>query len=155
MSLRGKGLFKTVDGGTTFTQVGDDLSNHNHSLANMYGFWPPVTPIQFSPSYSLDRTIYGVSETNVFRSTDGGNTWVNLPIPTSQGTSLMNLLTYNYFRLTVSPIYRFLAAAILALSSYLVLGRLRLEKKLPLRRIQIKVSAAFAAFIALFILFSV
>ena len=155
MSVRGRGLFKSVNGGTTFTRVGDDLLNKNHSLANMYGFWPPTLAIKFSPAYSLDQTIYGVAETNLFKSIDGGNTWVNLPIPTPQGTSLMNLLTYHYFRLTVSPIYRFLAAAIVALSSYLVLGSLRLEKKLPLRKIPIKASGTFAVFIVVFILFSV
>ena len=155
MSIRGRGLFKTIDGGATFTRVGDDLLNNNHSLANMYGFWPPTVPIQFSPSYSVDRTIYGVSGTKLFKSTDGGNTWANMPIPTPQGASLMNLLTYHYFRLTVSPIYRFLAAAIAALSGYLVLGRLRLEKKLLLRKMQIKASGAFAAFIVVFILLSV
>ena len=155
VSLRGKGLFKSVDGGTTFAQVGNDLLNNNHSLANMYGFWPPVTPIQFSPSYSLDRTIYGVSETNIFKSIDGGNTWANMEISQPQGVSPLDLLSESYSALTASPIYKFLAAAILALSSYLILGSLRLEKKLPLKKIQIKVSGAFTAFIILFILFSV
>ncbi|MDJ0571522.1 MAG: YCF48-related protein [Pleurocapsa sp. MO_192.B19] len=155
MNVRGRGLFKTVDGGTTFTQVGNDLLNSNHSLANMYGFWPPTMAIKFSPSYSLDRTIYGVSETKLFKSTDGGNTWANVSIPTPQQTSLIKLMTYYYFRLSVSPIYRFLTAAIAALSSYLVLGRLRLEKKMPLKRMQIKAGTAFAAFVVVLILLSV
>ncbi len=155
MSIRGRGLFKTVNGGTTFTRVGDDLLNNNHSLANMYGFWPPTTLIKFSPSYSVDQTIYGVSETNLFKSTDGGNTWANMPIPTLQGISLMNVLTYYYFRLSVSPIYRFLAASIAALCGYLVLGNLGLEKKLPFRKLQIKTGGAFAAFIVVFTLLSV
>ena len=155
MSIRGRGLFKTVNGGTTFTRVGDDLLNNNHSLANMYGFWPPTVPIKFSSSYSVDQTIYGVSETNLFKSTDGGNTWANMPIPTLQGISLMNLLTYYYFRLSVSPIYRFLAASIAALCGYLVLGNLGLAKKLPFRKLQIKTGGAFAAFIVVFTLLSV
>ena len=151
VSFRGRGLFKSVDGGNTLARVGNDLWNDNHGLANMYGFWPPVTPIQFSPSYSVDRTIYGVSETNLFRSTDGGNTWAKMAVFQPQG----NLLSEFYSGLTTSPIYRFLAAAILALSSYLILGRLRLEKKLPWKKIQIKVSGALTAFILVFILFSV
>lgn len=155
VSVRGKGLFKSFNGGTTFTRVGDELLDSNHSLANMYGFWPPTMGIKFSPAYSLDRTIYGVSETNLFKSTDGGDTWANMPIPTPQGTSLKQLITYHYFRLSVAPITKFLVAAIVALSSYLVLERLRLEKKLPLRKISIKVSGAFTAFIIVFILFSV
>ena len=154
-SVRGKGLFKTVDGGTTFNRVGDDLLDNNHSLANMYGFWPATLAIKFSPSYSVDRTIYGVSETKLFSSTDGGNTWVNISIPTSQKTSPIELVTYNYFRLSVSPLYRFLMAAIASLLSYLVLGRLRLEKKLPFKKIQIKTGGAFAAFVFALILLSV
>jgi photosystem II stability/assembly factor-like uncharacterized protein len=154
MNLRGKGLFKTVNGGTTFTRVGNNLLNSNHSLANMYGFWPPTMPIKFSPSYSVDQTIYGVSETNLFKSTDGGNTWTNMLIPTPQGTSLKQLITYHYLRLTVAPVTKLLVAAIAALFSYLILEHLKLEKKLPLRKIQIKASGAFAAFIVVFILFS-
>ena len=155
MSVKGRGLFKTVNGGETFTQVGDDLLNSNHSLANMYGFWPPTVPIKFSPAYSLDQTIYGVSETNLFKSIDGGNTWANLPIPTPQGTSLKQQITYHYLRLTAAPITKLLVAAIVALFSYLILARLRLEKKLPLRKVQIKASGAFVVFVVVFMLFSV
>ncbi|MGF1539083.1 MAG: WD40/YVTN/BNR-like repeat-containing protein [Pleurocapsa sp.] len=155
VSFRGKGLFKSVDGGTTFAQVGEDLLNRNHSLANMYGFWPPTMPIKFSPTYSSDRTIYGVAETNLFKSTDGGNTWANLPLPKPQGTSLKQLITYYYLRLTVSPLTKFLVAAIVALFSYLILERLRLDKKLPLKKIIIKTSGAFTAFIVTFMLFSI
>ena len=155
MSVRGRGLFKTVNGGETFIRVGEDLLNSNHALANMYGFWPPTVPIKFSPSYSLDQTIYGVSETNLFKSTDGGNTWQNIPISTPQGSNLKQQLTYHYLRLTATPITKFLAAAIVALFSYLILARLRLEKKLPLSKMQIKASGAFAVFIIVFILFAV
>lgn len=155
VSFRGKGLFKSVDGGTTFAQVAENLLNSNHSLANMYGFWPPTMPIKFSPAYSSDRTIYGVSETNLLKSTDGGDTWSNLPLPTPQGRSLKQLITYSYLRLTVAPITKFLVAAIVALFSYLILGRLRLDKKLPLRKMLITISGAFTAFIVTFMLFSV
>jgi photosystem II stability/assembly factor-like uncharacterized protein len=155
VSFRGKGLFKSVDGGTTFAQVGDNLLNRNHSLANMYGFWPPTAPIQFSPAYARDQTIYGVSQTNLFKSTDGGNTWVKMFTPTLQGTSLKQLITYYYLRLIVAPITKLLAAAIAAIACYLILERSRLEKRIPLKPRQIKVSGTFAAFIVVFILFSV
>lgn len=154
-SIRGRGLFKSVDGGTTFTQVGRELLEGNHSLANMYGFWPPTMGIEFSPAYQSDRTIYGVAETKLFKSTDGGETWTNMPIPAPQGTSLRKLIIYSYFRLTVAPITKFLVAAIVAWFSYLILERLRLDKKLSLRKILIKVSGAFTAFIVTFMLFSV
>ncbi len=154
VSFRGKGLFKSVNGGTSFTQVGEDLLNSNYSLANMYGFWPPTTAIKFSPAYSRDRTIYGVSETNLFKSTDAGNTWANLPLPKPQSTSLKQLITYYYFRLTVTPLTKFLVAAIVGLLSYLILQRLRLDKKLSLRKMLITTSGAFTAFLVTFFLFS-
>ena len=42
----------------------------------MYGFWPPTMAIKFSPAYSVDQTLYGVSETKLFKSTDGGDSWL-------------------------------------------------------------------------------
>ncbi len=155
ISVRGKGLFKTVDGGTTFNRVGDDLLNSNQMLTNMYGFWPPTAPIQFSPAYARDQTIYGVSQTNLLKSTDGGNTWVKVFTPTSPKTSLKQLITYYYLRLTVAPIAKFFAAALAALASYLILKRLRLEKKLPWKPRQIKLSGTLAAFIVVFIALSI
>ena len=40
-------------------------------------------PIQYSPSYAIDNTIYGYGSAgaNLFKSTDGGNTWEIIPIP--------------------------------------------------------------------------
>jgi photosystem II stability/assembly factor-like uncharacterized protein len=154
ISARGKGLFKTVDGGTTFTQVGNDLFNNNQMLSNMYGFWPPTAPIQFSPAYAQDNTIYGVSQTSLFKSTDGGNTWVKMFTPTPQKTNLKQLITYYYLRFNVTAIAKFLAAAFAALLMYLILKRSRLEKIIPLNPRQIKLSGTFAAFISVFIFFS-
>ncbi|MEM8831516.1 MAG: YCF48-related protein [Cyanobacteria bacterium P01_G01_bin.19] len=154
VGFRGKGLFKSVDGGMTFTRVGNNLLAGNHSLANMYGFWPPTTAIKFSPAYARDRTIYGVAETNLFKSTDSGNTWTNLPLPKSQKTGLTQRITYYYHRLSVAPLTKFLVAALVALASYLALGRLRLDKKLSVRKILITTSGAFTAFLVAFFLFS-
>lgn len=154
ISVRGRGLFKSVDGGTTFMSVGSNLLARNRSLGNMYGFWPPTTGIKFSPAYDRDRTIYGVSETKLFKSTDGGHTWANMPIPTPQGTSLIQLITYNYLRLSVAPITKFLVAALVALASYFALERLRWSR-LRWRNIFIKTGGAFTAFMLVFILFSV
>ena len=62
--LRVKDIFKTIDGGTTFVEIGHDLINNNHFLSL----------IKFSPAYSIDNTIY-VAGYELFQSTDGGNTW--------------------------------------------------------------------------------
>ena len=153
VSVKGRGLFKSNDGGTTWIQVGSKLLANNHSLANMYGFWPPTMAIAFSPGYAVDRTIYGVAETKLFKSTDSGETWTNLAIPMSSTTSLMQSVTYYYHRLTTSAIAKFLLAATVALISYFALGRLK-SSRLPLRKF-IKATGAFTAFTLTFMLFSV
>lgn len=75
ISVKGRGLFKSADGGTTFNQIAKDLINNNNPLSNMELFPPASVPIKFSPSYSIDNTIYGSSAEEIFQSTDGGNTW--------------------------------------------------------------------------------
>ena len=153
VSVRGKGLFKTNDGGTTFTAVGN-LLERNYALANTYGFWPPTVALKFSPAFESDRTIYGVANTKLFGSTDGGETWTERVIPIAANASLMQSSSYVYHRLTASAIAKFLVAATVALLSYLVLGRWKFAR-LPLRKILIKASGAFAAFTLTLMLFSV
>jgi photosystem II stability/assembly factor-like uncharacterized protein len=75
MSVKGKGLFKSVNGGTTFIAIANALINNNHAFSPMNQFPPISVPIQFSPSYAIDKTIYGTSAEELFQSTDGGNTW--------------------------------------------------------------------------------
>ena len=149
VGVKERGLFKTVNGGKSFTQIGDP---------NMKSFQSTVGhTIQFSPSYSIDRTIYVSSNTEMFKlfkSTDGGNSWETLTIPKLN----YNFMHFLYLRLTLHPKRRFLAAliaALFALLSYLFFGYLGLEKKLPFRKLQIRAGGAFAAFIVVLILLSV
>ena len=153
VSVRGKGLFKTVDSGTTFTAVGNLLAR-NYSLANTYGFWPPTVALKFSPAFSRDRTIYGVADTKLFGSTDGGETWTERVIPIAANASLMQSSSYFYHRVTASAIAKFLVAAAVALLSYLILGRWKFAR-FPLRKVLIKASGAFTAFTITLMLFSV
>ncbi len=135
VSVRGKGLFKTTDGGTTFTQIGDYLTG----------------PIEFSSSYSVDGTIFSSSGAEIYKSTDGGNTWETIVFPQPD----YNFLTILYHLTTNSPERRYLAASIAALLIYLLLGSLRLGKRLPFRKWQLKTSGVFTAFIGVLILLSV
>jgi photosystem II stability/assembly factor-like uncharacterized protein len=65
ISVKGRGLFRTDDGGLTFVEIGDELINNNHA----------IELIEFSPLYSTDHTIHAASDEEIFRSTDGGNSW--------------------------------------------------------------------------------
>ncbi len=85
--VQGKGLFKSVDGGGTFVRIANNLLINNHALSNMDDFHSTGVPIQFSPSYSVDKTIYGTSQEEIFQSNDGGNTWKIITIPIRENTS--------------------------------------------------------------------
>ncbi len=151
VTIRGKGAFKTVDGGKTFSQI-DDLIEQNHSLSPLLTVSTSSVPIKFSPSYATDNTIYGfgTAGADVLKSTDGGQTWQITAVPRSESqidnfvTSLkvVNLVFHIY------PFLGFIAALVLALPSYLLLGYLGLEKKLPLHKWQIKSGGAFVVFLA-------
>jgi len=61
--IRGAGIFKTTDGGTTWTQLSATSSSD----------WYHVSRLAISPSNS--QIILAATDTGVWRSTDGGSTW--------------------------------------------------------------------------------
>jgi chitinase len=79
VSTLGSGLYKSTDAGTTFVATGSSLLQNN-VVVNDYE-WPTAAPIQFSPSYATDRTIFAFGEARVVKSTDGGATWQLLALP--------------------------------------------------------------------------
>ncbi len=85
VSVRGKGLFKTEDAGNVFRHIGDDaisLSRVNCPSASM--------PIQFSPSYNTDGTIYGYGSAGgqIYKSSDRGDSWQMIALPKYTSTIL-------------------------------------------------------------------
>lgn len=158
VSVRGKGLFKTVDGGEDFTQIGNELI----ALARMNNVPSSGVPIQFSPTYAVDKTIYafGAASAAVFKSTDGGDTWETLSLPlqspvyennTYDLLTSIDLIFYVYR----GRILRIIAALIASLLSYFLLGYLRLERKFPLSRSLIKAGGALIVFAVALISLSV
>ena len=69
-AIRGAGIFKTTDGGTTWTQL--------PSTANASFLF--VNRIAINPSNS--QIILAATSTGIWRSTDGGNSWPTHPITT-------------------------------------------------------------------------
>ena len=135
VSVRGKGLFKTQDNGQTFMRIGEYLTG----------------PIQFSPTYERDRTIFASSGAELIKSTDSGSSWQAVAIPQPD----YNWLTILYHLITNSPARRYLTAALVAIACYLLLGSLRWGKNRPLSKWQLKTSGAFTAFVGALSLLSV
>ncbi|MFP5270712.1 WD40/YVTN/BNR-like repeat-containing protein [Coleofasciculus sp.] len=146
VSVRGKGLFKSVNRGQSFTPIGND----NLAFARMNNVPCAGIPIQFSPAYATDNTLYGFgsAQAEIFKSTDGGNTWAIMELPEHEDQepgllTSVSLAFYVYRGQTL----RLLLSLIAALLAYFVLGYIGLEKRLPLKKIQIQALGTFIVFL--------
>jgi photosystem II stability/assembly factor-like uncharacterized protein len=81
VSVSGKGLFKSVDGGNTFVATGRNLLDMNVVFANIPN--AVASPIVFSPGYERDRTVFGYAPSGFYRSIDGGEHWTDITPPTT------------------------------------------------------------------------
>ena len=158
ITVKGKGLYKSTDGGQSFVAIGD----RSLPVSRMGEVPSAGIPIQFSPGYATDNTLYsfGSATTEVFKSTDGGNTWETLAVPINpvseneQYDAMTNLSLWFYvYR---PQILRLLAAVLVGLFTYFLVGFLRLEKKIPLSKLQIKMVSSVVLFvIALLVVYQV
>jgi photosystem II stability/assembly factor-like uncharacterized protein len=82
VSTRELGLVRSADGGRSFQRVGVELFDSNRIIADFSN--PTSMPIQFSPTFATDRTVFAYAQTDVLRSTDGGQSWNVLPLPSSR-----------------------------------------------------------------------
>ncbi|NJL38807.1 MAG: glycosyl hydrolase [Leptolyngbyaceae cyanobacterium SM1_4_3] len=73
VSVRGRGLLRTVDQGQSFQPLGNQFL----SLSKVHNIPSAGYAVQFSPNYAVDRTLFGFGSatSEIFKSTDGGNTW--------------------------------------------------------------------------------
>ncbi len=151
-SVRGLGLIKSTDSGTTFEEVGGDF-NQRYFLGQMV--MSSSSPIHFSPNYAQDKTIYGFGSpmANLYKSTDGGLNWevIYIPKKTDLIAQFITQLRITKIWLNVSPALRFLVALIVALPVYPLLGILKLDKKLPVGRVIFKTAITASLCLLIFV----
>ena len=64
-----KGLFRSTNAGTSWTQVGATQLPAN------------VQSVALSAKYGNDHTVFATTTTAIYKSVDGGSTWYNIPAP--------------------------------------------------------------------------
>ncbi|MEM7794864.1 MAG: hypothetical protein AAF579_10485 [Cyanobacteria bacterium P01_C01_bin.118] len=93
VSVRGKGLFKSADGGMSFVAVGDPAL----PMAIVTNFEYGAMPLVFSPNYASDKTIFGFGSVTgeIFKSTDGAETWQTITLPDAEIFAAYNNYEYS------------------------------------------------------------
>lgn len=147
VSLRGKGLYKSIDGGESFTSVGDARL----AFSRMYNVPCAGRPIQFSPNYAEDNTIFGfgTADTDIYRSTDGGETWEILATPDIEPPTEVSMIRKAAISAEIyrGRIIKLLLAVIVAIVAYIAAGLLRLDKVIKLNRRLLQFGAAMGSFV--------
>ena len=146
VSLRGKGLYKSVDKGETFAPIGDA----SLAFSRMYNVPCAGRPIEFSPNYAKDNTIFGfgTADTDLYRSTDGGDTWEILQTPdvdppVEVSTIRQVAIAAELYR---GRILKLLLAVVVGIVAYVVTGLLGVDKLLKLNRRLLQFGAAMGSF---------
>lgn len=71
ISIKGEGIFRSSDGGESFSLIGEQLVRDNASIE-----W-----LTYSPDFSNDRTVVAASDEALFISDDGGDSWTTVSRP--------------------------------------------------------------------------
>ncbi len=153
ISIKGKGAWKSTDGGESFTPVGK-LDNYLLPFSHLNGVHSAPSTIQFSPAYSEeDNTLYGfgLPQASIVKSTDGGETWQAIDIPpaaifTDYKNNQYDLLTTISLHFLVYRVLfvKFILAATAGAIGYWITGKLKLDRLLLFNQI-----ASFAICFAL------
>lgn len=79
VSVTGEGLYRSTDGGRTFSPTGNELIAESRVIADFTN--PTDSPIEFSSSFANDQTVFAYANQDILRSTDAGTSWDVLQIP--------------------------------------------------------------------------
>lgn len=144
VSVRGQGLFKSLNGGDSFVAVGDAAL----PLAIVSNFEYGAMPLVFSPNYASDQTLYGFGAVsgNVFKSTDGAETWQTISLPQAQIFKDYNLHQYSllsrvqfFFHIYHTRLVKLLLAGIVGILCYGILSGIYRVLKTPWVRFPVRV----------------
>lgn len=114
VNLKGQGLFKTTDAGQTFSRIHQAFHG----------------PIELSPSYSTDQTIYGATDMTLVRSTNGGLTWQTIQINFRK----YNLMSILYLIITNAPERKIIFTLLIGLLSYLIFRFFKQSRKMLIKK---------------------
>ncbi|MFO8040886.1 MAG: hypothetical protein R6U67_15730 [Sodalinema sp.] len=144
-SIRGRGLWRSLDGGQSFTQIGDSKL----LFSKLNGIPSAGMAIQFSPNYGQDNTLYAMGDPNtaLYRSRDQGLTWETLRVPDLQLAAPSFVEQGQiYAQVYRGRILRFGLAAALGLVSYVALSWFTRRRTLPMPRAVIPVIGTVVIF---------
>lgn len=131
VSVQGKGLYKSSNKGLTFIRISNELVSKNHLFTNFsYTSSQTDVPIEYSPSYIEDQTIYGFSDTKLFMSSDRGKTWKIIFSPENT-KGKRNILYLMYYRLLYTNKIKFFFITIFILISVIPLVWMLHRKRNP------------------------
>ncbi|MEO0984424.1 MAG: hypothetical protein AAFY20_02640 [Cyanobacteria bacterium J06639_14] len=127
VGVQGKGIFKSTNAGKTFQGIASDLQASNIPLLPFDTVPTSSASIQFSPSYGEDNTVFafGSTSADVFKSTDGGNTWNMIAIEKQANRPNDTLASQFYVgkkAVEVYPLPRMLSSLVGGVSIYFILG---------------------------------
>lgn len=85
--LQDQGLYVSTDFGQTFSQISSGITTTS-SISNNRVATPALTFNQFYVDPITSSLMYITTSDGLYKSTDGGTTWQNLPLPIQNGNSV-------------------------------------------------------------------
>lgn len=121
ITIKGEGVFKSVNGGESFINISEDLYHLNHQFSPLDFFPPNSGAIKFSPNFNIDSTIYAYSGLSVFKTCNAGKSWQELAeINIETRKTSLDLIKGVVFEFKQELVFLFVVFLLLAVSVYFI-----------------------------------